>query len=143
MAEFTDYLENELLDHAFGKGARAWTAPTNLYLVLLTGAMTDALDTYTQLNELTGTGYAPAAITFGAATGTTPTLTSNTNTITFTNSGTPTWTAVSGIAICSGNATNPLASSAVLCYDTDMTNATIAQNEKLQFQAGDIDISLD
>lgn len=138
MAEFTDYLENELLDHAFGKGARAWTAPANLFLALITAVTNDASDLESQLTEPTTGGYAKAAITFGAATGTTPTTTSNTAAITFTNTAATAWTVV-GIAILDGTGTT----ANVLCYDNDMTDATINQNEKLQFGAGNISITLD
>lgn len=138
MAEFTDYLEAELLDHAFGKGTRDYTSPANLYLALITAATNDASDLESQLTEPATGGYAKAAITFGAAAGTSPTTTSNTATITFTNTAATAWTVV-GIAILDGTGT----SANVLCYDNDMTDATINQNEKLQFAAGDIDITLD
>ena len=138
MSEFTDYLENELLDHTFGKGARAWSAPTNLYVALITATTNDASDLKSQLTEPGTGGYAPAAITFGAATGTSPTTTSNTAAITFTNTAATAWTVV-GIAIVDGTT----ASANVLCYDNGMTDATIGQSEKLQFGAGDIDITLD
>ena len=51
MAALSDYLENELLDHALGTGS--FTAPTNVYLSLYTTDPTDA-DTG---NELSGNGY--------------------------------------------------------------------------------------
>ena len=137
MSEFSDYLCKELLDHTFAKAA--YGAPTTHYLCLLTAAGLDTQLTKAALPEESGGGYAAAAIAFDAATGTgTAVISDNTAAITFTNTGTPNWV-VTGIAICDGNAT----SSNVLCYDNGMTTATIAQTEKLQFAAGDIDINLD
>lgn len=136
MAEFSNFLEAELLDHAFGEGARAFTASTTLQLALLTAVAADT-NTGTTITEPSTGGYARAAITFGAAAGTNPTTTSNTATITFTNTAATAWSVV-GIAIVSAATNGDL-----YCYDNDMTDATINQNEKIQFQIGDIDITLD
>jgi hypothetical protein len=136
MAEFANFLEAELLDHAFGEGARTFTASTGLHLALITAVAADT-NTGTTITEPSTGGYARKAITFGAATGTNPTQTSNTATITFTNTAATAWTVV-GIAIVGALTLGDL-----YCYDNDMTDATINQNEKIQFQIGDIDISLD
>lgn len=135
MSEFTDYLEKALLDVAFAEVA--FTAPTSHYLRLLSTAPTDALDLSSQLVEISGGGYAAAAIGFDAATGTSPSTSDNTATVSFTNTTTTNWV-IRAIAITngSGNAKN------VLCY-TPITTATIGQNEKIQFDPGDIDITLD
>jgi len=54
MGSLSSYAQDEILDHVFGTGA--WTAPTNLYVALLTSTP-DALDTGTSLpGEITGTG---------------------------------------------------------------------------------------
>ena len=58
---FSNYLENELLDHVFG-GA-AYTAPATLYVALYTAAPSDAGGG----TEVSGGSYARTAITFGAA----------------------------------------------------------------------------
>jgi hypothetical protein len=57
MSSFSDYLENELLDHVFG--ASAYTAPATLYVALFTAAPTDAGGG----TEVTGGSYARAAVT--------------------------------------------------------------------------------
>ena len=49
------YLENELLDHTFGKGS--WTAPTTLYVALSTAATDDD----GAITEPSGNGYARAS----------------------------------------------------------------------------------
>lgn len=139
MAEFTDYLSLELLDHAFGETARAFTPTTTLQLVLLTATASSTDDARTNLTEPSTGGYAPQAITFAAASGTSPNcLVDNTAAITFTNSAATAWTVV-GIAIIDSTATG----ANVYCFDNDMTDATIGIGEKLQFALGDIDIKLD
>jgi len=140
MAEFTDYLETELLDHAFGGAGGAWTAPTSLYLALLTSPAADS-DTCATISEPSTGNYARQLITFDPASGTSPAVKSNTSAITFTNDAATTWNVV-GVAIVDSE-TGTLSSNKVLCYDNDMADASVAQNEKLQFAAGGIDISLD
>jgi len=61
MSALSNYLENELLDHALGTAA--FTAPSNVYLALYTTNPTDA-DTGT---EVSGNGYARQLTTFTAA----------------------------------------------------------------------------
>jgi hypothetical protein len=136
MAEFSNYLEAELLDHAFGEGTRNFTPGANLYLALLTATAADT-NTGTTITEPSTGGYARAALAFDAATGTNPTTTDNTGAITFTNSAATAWSVV-GIAIVDATTAGNL-----YCYDNDMTDATVNQNEKIQFAAGDIDITLD
>lgn len=64
----SNYLEQKLLDHVFG--GPTYTPPATLYFALYTAAPTDSGGG----TEITGNGYARAAITnnttnFGAATG--------------------------------------------------------------------------
>lgn len=62
---FSNYLENEILDHILRGAGGAWTAPTTLYLALHTADPTDAGSGA----EVSGGSYARQAITFGAASG--------------------------------------------------------------------------
>jgi hypothetical protein len=57
---FSDFLENELLDHVFG--AAAYTAPATIYLALLTAAPTDA-STGSTITEANYTGYVRKSMT--------------------------------------------------------------------------------
>lgn len=87
---FSDYSENELLDHLMGKGA--FTMPAAVYAALCTVAVTDA-DTGSTITEATYTGYArvqvPAASLNAASGGSMtnnadivwPDVTAGTNTI--------------------------------------------------------------
>ncbi len=64
MGSFTDFMENELLDHIFNA---AYTAPTTVYVALATADPTDAA-TGASMNEVANANaYARTAITFGAA----------------------------------------------------------------------------
>ena len=64
MAAFSNFLENELLDHALGTGD--FDAPSAVYVALATADLTDANVT---TNEVSGGGYARQAATFAAASG--------------------------------------------------------------------------
>lgn len=135
MSEFTDYLENEVLDHILGKTASNWTPTANLYVDLLTASGTDANDLRGQLTIPSTGSYAAKAVTFAAASAGSK---KNTTALTWTNTATgPSWSVV-GIAISDGNAT----SSNVFMYDNDMTNATIGSSEKLQITASGITVTL-
>ena len=62
MGSFSDFAENEILDHALKVGA--YTPPATIYVGLSTA---DPLDTGAGLAEPSGNGYARKAIFFGAA----------------------------------------------------------------------------
>lgn len=65
MGSITDFLENELLDHALNNAT--YTAPTNIYLALATADPTDAA-TGASMNEVANSGsYARTEITVGVA----------------------------------------------------------------------------
>ena len=89
MTAFSDYLENELLDHTLKN--LAFTSPAAVYVALATASFAD--DNSGTANEIstTGTAYARQAATFAAASGgsastsatiTFPTATANWGTIT-------------------------------------------------------------
>lgn len=138
MAEFSNFLSKELLDHAFGEQARDWdTNSTTLYLAITVDGGTTQADTGVSIVEPTA-GYTRAAISFSTAVGTTTATTSNSATITITNTGGTTWNA-QGIAIVD-NATKSLGN--MYCFDTGMTDASVGPGEKLQFTIGDIDVTL-
>jgi len=128
MSSFSDFLENELLDHAFG--VASWTAPTTVYLSLHTSPGPSDSGT---ANEITGVGnYARQAITFGAASGG---AIANTSPVAWTNTGTNYGTIVAvGIwdALSGGN---------MLAWD-GITSAAVAINDTITFATGDIDITL-
>jgi len=61
MGSFTDFLENELLDHVFGNAA--YTSPATLYIGLSTSTITDAGGNVT---EPVGGSYARVPVTNNA-----------------------------------------------------------------------------
>ena len=128
MAEFSDFLEDELLDHVFG--GSAYTAPADIYLSLSTAVSSDSA----RGTEATGSGYARQAVAFGTASGGTI---SNTDVEQFTasggNFGTVTTTNLED-ASTDGN---------MLCYDNDFADTAVNDGQTLEFAIGDIDVSLD
>lgn len=128
MSDLSDYAETNLVDHLLGTSA--FTSPTNVYLALYTAAPTDAGGG----TQVSGNGYARQAITFGAATSPGG-VASNTNTVTFTANG-GNWGTIThaGIfdALTVGN----------LLMWTAVTNVTINDQDSLQYDPGDITVTL-
>lgn len=126
MSSFSDYLENAVLDHVFRN--TALTSPAAVYLALFTVAPTDAGGG----TEVSGGGYSRQDITFGAASGG---AMANTAQVSFTASGANYGTVVAvGIfdAASGGN---------LLAWD-GITSVTVNDGDTLDFDAGDIDLSL-
>lgn len=127
MSSFSDFLENELLDHAFVNAA--YTAPATVYLALYTVAPTDAGGG----TEVTGGGYARQAVTFGAASGG---AISNTGAVSFTASGANYGTVVAVGIFDASTAGNLMAWDAI-------TSAVVNDGDTINFAIGAIDITLD
>ena len=126
MSSFSDLLENELLDHVFRNAA--YTSPSAVYLALFTVTPSDAGGG----TQVTGSGYARQAITFGASSGG---AIANTAAVAFTASGGSFGTVVAiGIfdAASSGN---------MLAWD-EITSATVGDGDTITFAIGDIDITM-
>jgi len=126
MSSFTDFLENELLDHAF-RGA-SWTAPSSVHLALFTANPSDSGGG----TEVSGSGYSRQAITFGAASAG---AISNTAAVAFTASG-GSFGSVTAIGIFDAATTGNM-----LAWDA-ITSATVGDGDTITFAIGDIDISL-
>lgn len=131
MAEFSDYTENELLDHLLGEGGRVFTSPAALYIGLLTVVGADNLTGTTITEPATG-GYARQAVTFGAAAAGTATMSDAT--LTWTNTAATAWSVV-GVAIVDATASGNM-----LAFDNDMADATLNQNDV--FKLTDLTVSL-
>ncbi len=134
MGSFSDYLENELLDHVWG--AAAYTPPVTLYVGLST---TDPLDDGSGITEPVGGAYArvavtnnltnwPAAVAGAKANGTAiqfPTATGSWGTIG--------WFFISDAA-SGGN---------MLGHAALTTPKTIDPGDTASFAVGDLDVTLD
>lgn len=132
MSSFSDYLENELLDHVFG--AAAYTAPSSIYVALFTVAPTDAGGG----TEVTGGSYTRATVTnnatnFPAASGGAK---SNANAITFATA-TANWGTVVAVGLYDASSGGNL-----LAWDA-ITSQSVPSGVTLSIGAGDLDITLD
>lgn len=137
MGSFTDYLENELLDHVFNA---AFTSPTNIYLALCTADPTDAA-TGAAMNEAANSGsYARTAISFGLAAARAVTQDADVNFPTATGS----WGTISHWAIVDSNT---YGAGNVLCHgafgaskavNTDDTPSVASGEIVVSFTAGEI-----
>ncbi len=131
MGSFTDYWENEILDHIFGKGS--YTPPT-IYVGLSTA---DPLDDASGLAEPSGNGYArvqTSASDWNAASGGSL---DNANAITFAQA-TGNWGTITHFALfdaaTGGN---------MLAHGALNPPKAIDSSDTARFEAGDLDMSLD
>jgi hypothetical protein len=126
MSQMSNYLENELLDHTLGTGS--WTMPTTIYLALFTSNPTDAGSG----TEVSGSGYARQAVTFGAAASGSAT---NSSQETFTASG-GNFGTVTHIGIYDASTAGNL-----LVYGALTSSRTINDGESLIFEVGSITVT--
>jgi hypothetical protein len=133
MGSFSDWLEDELLDHVF---MTSWAALTNLYVGLSTA---DPLDDASGLAEPSGNGYArvsTAASDWNAATGS-PSTVDNANAITFPEA-TGSWGTVTHFAIFDAATLGNM-----LMHGSLTASKTIGSGDTASFAAGDLDVTLD
>lgn len=126
MAEFTDFLENELLDHVFANAA--YTAPAAVHLALFTTNCTDSA----RGTEVSGGGYGRQSTAFGAAAAG---VISNSAVESFVAS------ANYGTVVCTGLEDASSAGNE-LCFDPDFVDTAVNTGDTLSFAIGDIDVSL-
>lgn len=127
MSDFTDFLEDELLDHAFRNAS--YTPPAAVYLGLFTAAPSDAGGG----TEVSTGGYARQAITFGASSGGVVASTSDVAfTATGANFGTVGWSGVFD-ASTSGN----------LMAWKEIASVAVNDGDTITFPSGEYTISLD
>jgi hypothetical protein len=131
MGCFSDYWENKILNHIFGKGS--YTPPT-IYVGLST---TDPTDAGSGLTEPSGNGYAriqTSASDWNAASNSTL---DNADNITF-NQTTGNWGTITHFALFdAATAGNMLAHGAL------SQSKSISESNTARFEAGDLNISLD
>ena len=138
MTAFSDYLENEILDHILG-GA-AYTAPTTVYAALFTGST--QLETNNPTLEVSGTNYARVAITFGTAAA--GGAISNTASVDFATAGAGGWGDITHVAIVDhiSNATWGTNVN-VLFWGALQATRTINSGDTFSFAIGDLTVQLD
>jgi len=131
MGSFSDYWENEILDHLFGKGA--YTPPT-IYVGLSTA---DPGDDGSGLSEPAGNGYARAATSagdWGAASGGSL---DNAGAIQFAEA-TAAWGTVTHFALFDAASGGHL-----LIHGALTQSKAVGGGDAVRFAAGDITVSLD
>jgi len=131
MGSFSDYWENKILDHIFGKGSYA---PPTIYVGL---SIADPTDSGSGLSEPSGNGYArvqtSASDWNAAANGSL----NNAGNITFAQA-TGDWGAITHFALFdAATAGNMLAHGAL------NQSKSINESDTARFEAGDLNISLD
>ena len=128
MAALSDYAENLLMDWLMTGGAA--TRPTAWYVGLHTGS---PADDDSGADEISGNGYSRQAIAVNASSGGT---TSNNANITFTASGGD-WGTISHISVYDASTAGNL-----LWHGAMSASKTIADGDTLQFNTGNIDLTI-
>lgn len=142
MAAMTDYLENKIVDHLFR--ATAYTAPTNLYVGLLTAAPSDSGGG----TEVSGNAYARVQITSattawnatqggttGASSGTGG-QTANAGAITFPSPTPSGWGTVTHFAIFDASSTGNM-----LFWGALTASKTVNAGDTVSFAAGALTVT--
>lgn len=134
---FTDYLENELLDHVLS--ASTYTPPATLYFGLWTAALFDsATGSTTGEVSTSGTNYARAAVTnnttnFAAASGG---IKTNSTTISYSTASVS-WGTVSYVGV-----TDAITGGNMLMWADLTTGKAIASGDTPSFSVGSLTFSL-
>jgi len=131
MGSLSNYLEDELLDHVFGKGS--FTPPT-IYVALSTA---DPLDSGSGLAEPSGNGYARVQTTGADWNAASDGAIDNANTITF-NEATGNWGTITHFALMDAASGGNL-----LVHGALSISKSISSGDTVKFAAGDLDVSLD
>lgn len=129
MAKFSDYFENVIINHLFRN--QPFTPPATLYLGLYTVAPTDEGGG----TEVSGGGYARQPFTLTAPT--TAGVTENADTITFPTA-TADWGTIVAVGIFDAETGGNL-----LMWGNLTTSKTVSTGDTFQFNAGDLDITID
>jgi len=127
MAEFSNYLENKIIDHMLRN--QAYSPPSTLYLALYTDDPTDA-DTGT---EVSGGSYARQSFTLNAASNG---ATSNSADITFPTA-TADWGTITHVGIRDASTGGNL-----LMHSPLDANKTVDNGDTFKINAGDLDITV-
>lgn len=128
MAEFTNYLENKLLDHVLRN--TSYTSPTTAYLGLFTAAPSDTLSG----TEVSGGSYARQVLSVTTASDGIVTSSADVN---FPQA-TANWGTISHVGIF-----DALTSGNLLMYTPLTTSKTIENGDILKVSTGSLTVTLD
>jgi len=133
MGSFSDYLEDELLDHIFGVGA--WSAPATVYIALSTA---DPTDDGSGIAEPSGGAYARVAVTNSGTNWDTSSggATANKTAFTFPTA-TASWGTITHFAIFDASTAGNMLMHGVLT-----TSKAVGNGDTPKFNIGAIDVTL-
>jgi hypothetical protein len=135
LVQMSNFLENELLDHAFNN--LAYTPPASLWIALFTSST--ALESNTQTNEVGGVGYVRVEV--GGATGRSFTVAAaraseNNEDWEFANPGAGGWGTVVAMAVVDASTGGQ-----ILMYSDLTVSRSIAANDYVVFTTGQVQFS--
>ena len=128
----------DLLDLTLHTAASTnWANPGSIWVDLCTAAPTD-----TATNEETGTNYVRKAISFGASSTASPSVsTGPTAVCTFTSAG-GNWSTLSGYVLCAAS-TGSTGTDRYIAYGAISPTVAVTTNDVVEFAAGAISLSFD
>jgi hypothetical protein len=127
MAEFTDYMENKIIDHMLRN--QAYTPPSTVYVALFTSATGDDGSG----TEVSGGSYARQAVTLSAASGG---ASSNSADITFPQA-TADWGTVTHLALMDAETGGNM-----LMHTALDESKTVNNGDTFKINAGDLDVTV-
>ena len=128
MAEFSDFMENKIIDHMLRN--QSYTPPSTLYVALFTSATSDAGGG----TEVSGGSYARQAVTLGAASGG---ASENSADITFPTA-TADWGTITHVALM-----DALTGGNMLMHSPLDASKTVNNGDTFKINAGDLDVTVD
>lgn len=128
----TNYLENEILDHVLGEGARDFTSPSTLFIGLFTAVADGEAGTVT---EVSGNGYARTAVNFNTAASGSAT---NDGDVTFPAASGGSWGTITHIGVYDASSAGNL-----LFYGSLSASKTVDDGDIFQISDENLSISLD
>jgi hypothetical protein len=128
MAEFTDYLEDKIIDHMLRN--QAYTPPSTVYVALFTSATNDAGGG----TEVSGGAYVRQAVTLAAASGG---ASSNSAAVTFPQA-TADWGTITHLALM-----DALTGGNMLMHTALDASKTVNNGDTFKINAGDLDVTVD
>ena len=128
----TNFLENEILDHVLGEGARNFTPSTTLHIGLFTAVADGEAGTVT---EVSGNGYARTAVNFNTAASGSAT---NDGDVTFPAASGGSWGTITHIGVYSASTGGDL-----YFYGSLSASKTVDDGDIFQISDTNLSISLD
>jgi len=128
MAEFTDFMENKIIDHMLRN--QSYTPPATVYVALFTTATTDAGGG----TEVSGGAYARQAVTLSAASGG---ASENSAEISFPQA-TADWGTITHVALM-----DAATGGNMLMHTALDESKTVNNGDTFKINAGDLDVTVD